>query len=67
MTHANADLPPLPRRRPARLLPRCPRCAGRLRRCQGELYCPDCLSWGPVPEPAPAADKAPPAGKEVGE
>jgi hypothetical protein len=42
--------------RPARLTPRCPRCAGRLCRCEGELYCPSCTAFTlpPAPPPAPA-------------
>jgi hypothetical protein len=39
--------------RRATLTPRCPRCAGRLCRCRGELYCADCLRFTLPPVPAP--------------
>jgi hypothetical protein len=54
MSHTNPAIPPRPGRRPRTLRPRCPRCAGRLRRCQGELFCPDCTSYTIPPEPPPA-------------
>jgi hypothetical protein len=40
--------------RRATLTPRCPRCAGRLHRCHGELFCPDCTSYTIPPTPATA-------------
>jgi hypothetical protein len=39
--------------RPATLKPRCPRCAGRLHRCRGELFCADCTAFTITPEPPP--------------
>jgi hypothetical protein len=35
--------------------PRCPRCAGRLHRCRGELYCPSCTAFTLPPAPPPPA------------
>jgi hypothetical protein len=37
--------------RHATLTPRCPRCAGRLYRCRGELYCADCVRYTLPAEP----------------
>jgi hypothetical protein len=56
--------------RPTALVIRCPRCAGPLERFDGdgdhETYCPDCVSWAPVPEapprPAVKPDPTAPAG-----
>ena len=39
--------------RRAALTPRCPRCAGRLCRCEGETYCPDCTRYTLPAEPPP--------------
>jgi hypothetical protein len=43
-----------PGRRPRTLRPRCRRCAGLLEHCEGETYCPDCVSFT-IPADAPPA------------